>query len=484
MKRKIKITFLITLIVTLINVCSFATNDIKLISMKPVTKTAPMDDYAVMPIVEEDNTIKVQLDGRNLDFTDEKGNVVNPEIINGRTMVPMRKIFETFEAEIKWDGVTRTVVATTDEKEITLTIDNNTAKVKNIETSEEKEIVLDAAPLILNDRTMVPVRFIAESLEKEVGWDSEKRTVIIIDFEKIEKMLEEKWPEFKKIFDVEIEKMESFKADSKITGKLVYTDPANKENNETVKITGTAKMNMDKTKDFEMIFDLKFTGNGKIYESLKEAGQDTLKAGVYMVDGTVYMKAVIDGKEIVEKLGTSEDFTEEFGIPGNMNELMPSFDFESGVKNYADLAEFLKVAIGELNAESYTEIVMGIEMLSPAIKQLFGDEKLKVTSSSNKTTIDFEIDLGEIASGLFNSIESEEPDEIGLMVTQIINSLTFKIKMNEKVVDKKVDSAVVVFDMGIKEPTTNESFEIEINVDMDFKDINKDFEIVAPKLAA
>ena len=47
----------------------------------------------------------------------------------------------------------------------------------------KEEIKLDAAPMILNDRTMVPLRFIAESLDKKVGWDTDNRTAIIIDYD-------------------------------------------------------------------------------------------------------------------------------------------------------------------------------------------------------------------------------------------------------------------------------------------------------------
>ena len=53
------------------------------------------------------------------------------------------------------------------------------ATIKN-ESGEETEIKLDSAPTIVNGRTLVPVRFIAESLEKKVGWDAENKTVIII----------------------------------------------------------------------------------------------------------------------------------------------------------------------------------------------------------------------------------------------------------------------------------------------------------------
>ena len=58
----------------------------------------------------------VQLNGEVIDFKDENGNIVNPQIINDRTMVPLRKIFELLGCNIEWNGSTKTVIATKGEK--------------------------------------------------------------------------------------------------------------------------------------------------------------------------------------------------------------------------------------------------------------------------------------------------------------------------------------------------------------------------------
>ena len=51
--------------------------------------------------------ILVQLNGELIDFTDSNGLKVEPQIVNDRTMVPMRKIFEVLGAEVQWEGETR-----------------------------------------------------------------------------------------------------------------------------------------------------------------------------------------------------------------------------------------------------------------------------------------------------------------------------------------------------------------------------------------
>ena len=54
--------------------------------------------------------VDVQINGEIVDFTDSEGNRVDAQIINDRTMVPLRKIFEIFGCEINWDNDTRTVM--------------------------------------------------------------------------------------------------------------------------------------------------------------------------------------------------------------------------------------------------------------------------------------------------------------------------------------------------------------------------------------
>ncbi len=98
---------------------------------------------------------------------------VPPIIIEGRTMVPVRAIFEALGSTPYWNNETRTVTAQTSSNSIRLTIDSNIAVVNN------KMVVLDVPAKLIEGRTMVPVRFIAESLGANVSWDNSNRTVVI-----------------------------------------------------------------------------------------------------------------------------------------------------------------------------------------------------------------------------------------------------------------------------------------------------------------
>jgi iron complex transport system substrate-binding protein len=85
----------------------------------------------------------------------------------------MRAIFEAMGAEILWDGTLQKVTGTLEDHEVILIIGETKAY------SNGKPVDLDSPGIIVNRRTMVPIRFIAESLEAEVDWDGKTNTVII-----------------------------------------------------------------------------------------------------------------------------------------------------------------------------------------------------------------------------------------------------------------------------------------------------------------
>lgn len=99
---------------------------------------------------------------------------VPPVIEDGRTLVPVRAISEGgMGADVKWNGKLKLVTVLKDEMEILLTIGEKEVLV-NGETKK-----LDVPAKLINDRTMVPVRFIGETFDYDVEWDNENRRVVI-----------------------------------------------------------------------------------------------------------------------------------------------------------------------------------------------------------------------------------------------------------------------------------------------------------------
>lgn len=96
-----------------------------------------------------------------------------PTMVKGRTMLPMRAIFEAFDAKVSWNQKTSTVTAVRDDITIVLKIGSQTATVNN------QRVVLDVPAQNLKGTTMVPVRFVSETLGADVAWNQAAQTVSI-----------------------------------------------------------------------------------------------------------------------------------------------------------------------------------------------------------------------------------------------------------------------------------------------------------------
>ena len=105
-----------------------------------------------------------------IDANDDK---VKPTVIDGRTLVPVRFIAESFKANVGWDDATQKVTIELDGKTIVMTL-NETAYTVD---GEEKQ--LDVPATTIYGRTMVPVRAISEAFEKAVFWEGENELIII-----------------------------------------------------------------------------------------------------------------------------------------------------------------------------------------------------------------------------------------------------------------------------------------------------------------
>lgn len=111
--------------------------------------------------------IKVIIDGQIVNFD------VPPQIQNGRTLVPFRKIFETLGAAVEWEPSTKTVTGTKKDNKVVLKV-NSTDTIVNGTVKK-----LDVPPIIKSGRTLVPARYISEALGAKVDWDGDTRTVVI-----------------------------------------------------------------------------------------------------------------------------------------------------------------------------------------------------------------------------------------------------------------------------------------------------------------
>lgn len=116
------------------------------------------------------SAIHVYYNGKRISF---HSYAQNPEILEGRTLVPLRSIFEAMGAVVEWDGTTSTAIAKRGNVEVKIQIGANEI-YKN-----GTAIAVDVPAQLMNSRTMVPARVIAEAFGADVQWNGNGRTVLI-----------------------------------------------------------------------------------------------------------------------------------------------------------------------------------------------------------------------------------------------------------------------------------------------------------------
>jgi len=196
----------------------------------------------------------------NIRIISDEGQVkfdVNPQIIDNRTLVPMRAIFEEVGLEVEWDNESRTATGKNENTEISFVIDSDIAVVNN----ELKNI--DVSASIIDDRTMIPLRFLSENMGYNIEWVESSNLIlmskkdIIVDWELTRYEAEEPFREYeiKSINGVEtldvrytgnfkpIEPVEENPKDDGIT--RIYLSPSNQPANSYAVGNTTEKIEME-----------------------------------------------------------------------------------------------------------------------------------------------------------------------------------------------------------------------------------------------
>lgn len=395
------------------------------------------------------DTIKVQQNGNYIDFTDDMGNKVEPQIINNRTMVPFRKIFNSLgvsDNDITWVGDTRTVLAKKDNIEIELQIDNNVAK-KTVD-GNKTEIKLDSAPVIVEGRTLVPVRFIAESMNKQVGWDSLNRTVIIIDTQELINDLEKSIPNYMELMNSNCRNPESYSMDMNLTGKLDYKDSQNKSNNFNINLNGNIKMQQN----VDMISingDIKLTGKGEVYDALKESKLNKIDFSIILAGKTVYLNSSLLDNETNGKWVMTENY-EGGDLIASLN------NDSSSIENIFTINE------EELNINTYEYL----EVTTTILKELFKDDNIKITKKGSTTTFEIKLTASDIIDVLSklgldidvkklgidgnikakstykNNISQSSSCEVKINYTEGSEKIAFEVTADGKITESNVEISI------------------------------------------
>ena len=276
--------------------------------MKKIVVFIVMILCALMTSISLAADVKVQINGEIVDFTDGNGDKVEAQTINSRTMVPLRKIFEILGCKIDWNGTTKEIKATKDDRIIEMQIDNKDVSFTINNVKENK--TLDQAPIIKDNRTLVPLRFISEALDMQVGWDGSNSTAIIIDYESFVEVLSEK-SSFIWLYD---------NTDYITLTKNYYDDHDSSRNCST---TFSIEKVYDENPDApHAIVNVSITGNSEFAKEVEKEEWNSFKYNIYADDyyetsNYVFSKMIClnkneKGKVLFSRFNLSSDSTKEF----------------------------------------------------------------------------------------------------------------------------------------------------------------------------
>ena len=132
----------------------------------PPTDGVQDDSYHRLPVPPAVHSVRI--DGVAVVFDGQL-----PTIVDGRTLVPVRGVFEHVGFDVDWDPISRQVTLTSENYEVILTIGSAEFTTNGIVHT------LDVPAQIIGDRTMLPIRAVLESVGYHVSWDDRNRIVLV-----------------------------------------------------------------------------------------------------------------------------------------------------------------------------------------------------------------------------------------------------------------------------------------------------------------
>lgn len=137
------------------------------ILLSPIGALAQTEDLFDNIDYKKGNEIRVILEGKQLEFD------VAPQIVDGRVLVPMRKIFESFGLTVTWIESLRAARGINDAMDIVFPIGKNKANVNGLQYD------MDVATQIISGSTMVPLRFLSENMNYNVVWNGDAQLILL-----------------------------------------------------------------------------------------------------------------------------------------------------------------------------------------------------------------------------------------------------------------------------------------------------------------
>ena len=350
---------------------------------------------------------------------------VKPVNTDGRVMIPFRAALENMGATVDYDDAQRKVTAKKGDITISFVLMDDTIYIDK--NGEQSTITMDVPMIIVEDRTLVPIRFMSNAFDMQVGWDGNSETVVIMDYDDYFDVFTSIAPNITKL--TAIEQPEFNKGNMAFDMSVNYDDTQKK-------FDFTASGEADSTyADKTGGADITLTAEGKDI-SLKDA-----KIEAVLKDGQVYIKtdaAKQLAKSTNEKLklaaGTVESNT-WYRI--DLNKIIDGINLPEETKNILktaltmpqgstnDIAEMLKNSISKEGDADFNSVVMlaaQFDMYEEMDKYISVTEKENggYTVSVNITSEDF----NKILENVYGSILTEKAR------SQIADAMKFNVSAN------------------------------------------------------
>lgn len=378
--------------------------------------------YAVQPANQD---ISVQYNGENIAFTDAV-----PKIINGRTMVPFRQILETMGAQVTYAEKTRTVNAKKEDIEFSFVIGSGDITIiKDGKTTSKK---MDVVPFIdaKTNRTYVPARFMAESMNYSVSWDQNNKTAIIIDPMAILANVDKDFSIIAKLFTSNIDYSKNYETTGSFsldmaaelvpeTDKMEFAisgDMSGVQHKTNAEIIMNMTMNFDKMisamtdEEKELMkpmldmfknVDMKMKMNG-------ETGETYINSPMFSI-----MDPAIDSNTWL-KMNIFDTY-DEMGI-----DLRPMMDLSQKPEQaFSLLAQLALLSANTGDVNTYNDMKTAYAFM----KNMIGDEAFKTTTSGANTTYSLKLDKNSITAAITKTALEEKLNVDLADVNEMINVL-------------------------------------------------------------
>ena len=209
---------------------------------------------------------------------------VKPVNTEGRVMIPFRAALENMGATVNYDNSNRLVTASKGDIDISFTLMDDTIYIDK--NGAKSTIKMDVPMIIVDDRTLVPIRFMSNAFDMQVGWDGNTETVIIMDYDDYLGDFSAIAPNMTKLTELDIPKFNKETAEFDFAADYTGT-----EGSMNIALNGTAD-SVSSADTGSMDVTLNFDGMGV---SLKDAS-----ANLVLKNSILYLKT-----DILEQIAKS-----------------------------------------------------------------------------------------------------------------------------------------------------------------------------------